>query len=107
MIAGKFTPGPWVAEFSGEPEFENLKIRGKGNDCVVNGCGCCGSPFGDNAADIDLIIAAPDLYAALAEITACYEAQPKSERDHELGARKTMAWLEASRVLRKARGEQK
>jgi hypothetical protein len=55
------TPGPWTYEF--QDEDTQLKIT-SGEEIVLGGCGCCGSPWCSNE-DAKLICAAPDLLDAL------------------------------------------
>jgi len=58
----KHTPGPWHQE-SGKGE---LRITGPNGETIVDGCGCCGSPYGENLLhDAPLLAAAPSLLLAL------------------------------------------
>ncbi len=67
-MSGKHTQGPWVGTYSaGSDGFEGLSIMA-GDVLVVGACGCCGSPFGDNAADASLITAVPDLLESLRDM---------------------------------------
>lgn len=63
------TPGPWQAEtcedYITEYGFERLLITSEAGVSVVEGCGCCGSPFGKNVRDTHFIAAARDLIPAL------------------------------------------
>jgi hypothetical protein len=66
------TPGPWkfTASENSDKGFDDLSIFA-GGATVINGCGCCGSPFGDKIADVHLVTAAP---ALAREVIALREA---------------------------------
>jgi hypothetical protein len=61
------TPGEWslIADPL-EDGFECLRVSA-GDACVIAGCGCCGSPFGDNMADASFIAAARSLVPDMAD----------------------------------------
>jgi len=64
MSTTKHTPAPWTVTHDGNVELCVMS----GDKSVIDGCGCCGSPWGENlAGDAPLISAAPDLLAALIE----------------------------------------
>jgi hypothetical protein len=64
----KHTPGPWTR--AKEP-IGDMDMVGPNGECIIGGCGCCGSPFGVDGdpdstdANAHLIAAAPDLLEAL------------------------------------------
>ncbi len=57
----KPTPGPWTATHD---ELECFKLEA-GDVAIIDGCGCCNSPWLSSEADARLIAAAPDLLQAL------------------------------------------
>lgn len=83
------TPGPWTSEFRPLSDgFECLRVTA-GDVPVVNGCGCCGSPFGDNARDASFIADAHELVPEMADrievlkaaLAAALHAMEAVERD--------------------------
>jgi len=80
-VSAQHTPGPWTYKHAENGE---LEIKGPNDECVVDGCGCCNSPFGDNLEyDARLIAAAPDLLAALHNML---EDGDKTDREQALAA---------------------
>lgn len=68
------TPGPWTSEFRPLSDgFECLRVMA-GDVAIVNGCGCCGSPFGDIARDASFIPAAHELVPEMADRIEVLEA---------------------------------
>jgi len=58
------TPGPWTYDVSDDGTLLDIKA---GDEWILNGCGCCGSPWVSNVEDARLMAAAPDLLYALQE----------------------------------------
>jgi hypothetical protein len=76
-MTDKHTPGPWVLDGENadvsETSAKCVNIKA-GDEFVLFGCGCCGSPSVDNVADLRLMLAAPEMYeAAMAVVTGDYE----------------------------------
>lgn len=59
------TPGPW--EYHGE-EGQNFIVTAADGTFVINGCGCCASPWCHSEADARLITAAPNMKEVLKTI---------------------------------------
>lgn len=95
-----YTPGPWTFTQSGG---DNLVIKGPNNESVVSGCGCCGSPFGDNLEhDAPLLTAAPDLLEALVLMVRTHD----EPADTLLQEAKEQQWLAQARAaIARATGE--
>lgn len=72
----KHTEGPWTSSILPPEEAKyqaGIEISGANGETVLAGCGCCGSPFGDNLEhDGPLMTAAPELLAVLKETVAAY-----------------------------------
>lgn len=69
-LAEEATPGDWYSEGQGDMSIragEWDEARGEHKIAVLDSCGCCGSPFGDNdEADLAYLLAAnPATVAAL------------------------------------------
>lgn len=67
----KHTPGPWA--YTVDAHGDDLQITA-GEQTVVGGCGCCGSPSMDNPADAPLLAAAPDLLSVLKDVLSTWDS---------------------------------
>jgi hypothetical protein len=65
----KPTPGPWTATHD---ELECFKLEA-GDVAIIDGCGCCNSPWLSSDADARLIAAAPDLLQACQLIVSAFD----------------------------------
>lgn len=68
MSEFKGTPGPWRGTFKKYEGIEGcsgFNIYSQDGDEILFGCGCCGSPNVEKDGDMTLILAAPELLAAL------------------------------------------
>ncbi len=77
------TPGPWDVGFAIEGTgYGYLCVTNEQDVDIVRGCGCCGSPYGDNHNDATYIAAAsPDVVLnLLAERDCLREALERAER---------------------------
>ena len=93
MLEEKFTKGEWKLNFeldSDDIGTINISIKA-GEQTILSGCGCCGSPFARNVNDLHLIAAAPDMYDMLNSLSDLDECQ--------------MFRLQIQELLAKARGE--
>lgn len=94
MLEEKFTKGEWKLNFdldSDDIGTINISIKA-GEQTILAGCGCCGSPFARNVNDLHLIAAAPEMYNFLDDLL----------RNHDLGVDMDD---EIEKLLAKARGE--
>lgn len=110
MTETKFTPGPW-RNAQGKGSTTNEFRIAAGDVMILDGCGCCFSPWllgseagGDDEAVANgrLMVAAPDLYAALvrnreALVAACEHVGMWPEACAQI--------QEADAALSRARGE--
>lgn len=87
----KHTPGPWTYKIW---DGEGLVIK-SGDVFVIDGCGCCGSPWGTED-DAKLIAASPDLLNALRAMVDSYQYEASS---------KNPALVQARAAIEKATGE--
>ena len=101
----KHTPGPWKsgvdlwqAGVGGKCIDFTLYSDTKGQETVLDGCGCCGSPWLNNPADAYLIETAPELLEILEEIEADCVINGGIGVDSPI-------WNRAREVMAKARGE--
>ena len=92
----KYTPGPWTTSHENLGHF---KLEA-GNVAIIDGCGCCDSPWLSSEADARLIAAAPDLLEALTEM----EEHFRGYQDDD-GFSKAM-FKQVRAALAKATGEQ-
>jgi len=67
------TPGPWTHNWYVNGDY--FSLTGANGKSIIDGCGCCDSPWCPNPADAKLIAAAPDLLEALKEIADHHESQ--------------------------------
>lgn len=96
MSETRWPKGEWGKEWStGSEMYEIGPLQADGSiDWTHEIAATCGDSREEHEAIANLIIAAPDLYAALAEIVA------------EWGRPNTPKWHRARTALAKARGEQ-
>lgn len=58
-MSTQHTQGPWTYHLEADGEY--LKIIGANGEVIVDGCGCCSSPWCRNEADARLMAVAPEL----------------------------------------------
>lgn len=106
MAETRFTPGPWKWSYRDEllthDDREVMPMWVEGQDpTLVEGCAVA---FELSSADAHLIAAAPEMYAALAELAGRVEAW-EAERIRLSGTEKRTDLTAARAALAKARGE--
>ena len=95
----EFTKGPWIADIPDD------RILGQDNEVIAD-MNVCGTSIKEDAANIWLIAAAPDIYEALKDaIAICKLSFGKDYRS--AAADIPMRLQEAEKALAKAKGETK
>lgn len=98
-LAEAATPGPWKVEFwPRDDKFDYLKIS-SGEREVVGGCGCCGSPGGDNFADVAFVAAAHDMADLIARMDEVIKAADALEAEAIAAHDELALWFESANSL--------